>query len=116
MYTSLQTLRMDGPAQNTLPRQSSRDTELAGTFIPKGASLIADMFVMHHDPAVWKDPEAFIPERFGPGGESESKAGQGLSWAPFGSGSRQCIGKSGVLFVGSPWMHLTHVLWELFSL
>ncbi|KAI8575217.1 hypothetical protein K450DRAFT_262785 [Umbelopsis ramanniana AG] len=87
-----ETLRMSGPAQNTLPRQSNRDTELAGTFIPKGASLIADIFVMHHDPSVWKDPEAFFPERFAPGGESESKAGQGLSWAPFGSGSRQCIG------------------------
>ncbi|KAG2187290.1 hypothetical protein INT44_004975 [Umbelopsis vinacea] len=87
-----ETLRMDGPAQNTIPRQSSRDTELAGTFIPNGTSLIADMFVMHHDPSVWKDPEAFVPERFAPGGESESKAGQGLSWAPFGSGSRQCIG------------------------
>ncbi|CAO3681680.1 unnamed protein product [Umbelopsis ramanniana] len=94
-----ETLRMDGPAQNTLPRQSSRDTELAGTFIPKGTSVIADMFVMHHDPSVWKDPEAFAPERFAPGSESEAKAGQGLSWAPFGSGSRQCIGKSGVLKV-----------------
>lgn len=99
IFSSEQTLRMEGSAQNTLPRQSSRDIELAGTFIPKGTSVIADMFVRHHDPSVWKDPEAFAPERFAPGSESEAKDGQGLPWAPFGSGSRQCIGKSGVLKV-----------------
>ena len=72
---------------------------LAGTVIPKGTNLTADIFVMHHDPAIWKNPEEFIPERFAPGGESESKAGAGLSWVPFGNGSRQCIGKSNLTLV-----------------
>ncbi|KAG2187289.1 hypothetical protein INT44_004974 [Umbelopsis vinacea] len=87
-----ETLRMEPPAQNTVPRASTEDIDLAGTFVPKGSTLSAEIFVMHHDPSLWKDPETFIPERFAPGGESELKAGQGLSWTPFGSGSRQCIG------------------------
>ena len=86
---------MNPPAPNSVPRASTDDMDLAGTFVPKGSTLTAEIFVMHHDPSLWKDPEAFIPERFAPGGENESKAGQGLSWTPFGSGSRQCIGKAG---------------------
>jgi cytochrome P450 len=84
---------LDPPAQNASLRKVAEDIELAGTIIPKGTSMSADIFVMHHDPAVWKNPDAFIPERFAPGGESESKAGTGLPWVPFGNGSRQCIGK-----------------------
>jgi cytochrome P450 len=84
---------MHPPAQNSGPRECVEDIELAGTMIPKGTILHADIFVMHHSPAVWKDPEAFLPERFASGGESESKAGTGLSWVPFGNGSRQCLGK-----------------------
>ncbi|KAH8555194.1 cytochrome P450 [Umbelopsis sp. PMI_123] len=87
-----ETLRMDGPAQNTSPRECTQDTELAGTLIPKGTIVTADMFVMQTNPAIWNDPESFSPERFASGGENESKAGTGLAWAPFGNGSRQCIG------------------------
>lgn len=60
--------------------------------IPKGVRVQADMFLAQHNPAVWKDPEEFRPERFGPGGEYEQHAKIGLVWAPFGSGARQCIG------------------------
>ncbi|KAG2187291.1 hypothetical protein INT44_004976 [Umbelopsis vinacea] len=87
-----ETLRLEPPAQNTTLRENKEDFELAGTFIPKGTSVSADIYVMHHNPSVWKDPEVFIPERFAPDGESESKAGSGLSWVPFGNGARQCIG------------------------
>jgi cytochrome P450 len=83
---------MHPPAQSSIPRECVEDIELAGTMIPKGTILHADIFVMHHSPAVWEDPEAFLPERFAPGGESESKAGTGLPWVPFGNGSRQCLG------------------------
>jgi cytochrome P450 len=84
---------MSPPAQNSSARESAEDIELAGSHIPKGTVLNADIFVMHHNPTVWKDPETFYPERFGSGGENESKAGSGLAWVPFGNGPRQCIGK-----------------------
>ncbi|KAI9285819.1 cytochrome P450 [Umbelopsis sp. AD052] len=87
-----ETLRICPPAPNTSPRKNTEDFELAGTFIPQGSSLTAEIYALHHNPAVWKNPETFDPERFGPGGESEFKAGTGLPWLPFANGPRQCIG------------------------
>ncbi|KAH8555197.1 cytochrome P450 [Umbelopsis sp. PMI_123] len=87
-----ETLRICPPAPNTSPRKNNEDVELAGTFIPKGSSMTAEIYALHHNPAVWNDPETFRPERFGPGGENELKAGTGLPWLPFANGPRQCIG------------------------
>ncbi|KAH8555193.1 cytochrome P450 [Umbelopsis sp. PMI_123] len=87
-----ETLRMNGPAPNSTLRYCTEDIELSGTLIPKGTTVVAEMFAMHHNPTIWKDPESFIPERFASGGENESKAGTGLAWVPFGNGPRQCIG------------------------
>ncbi|KAG2187287.1 hypothetical protein INT44_004972 [Umbelopsis vinacea] len=87
-----ETLRMCPPAVGTSPRRSNKDMDLVGTLIPEGTPLNADIYSMHHDPNIWQDPETFIPERFASNGESESKAGRGLAWAPFGNGARQCIG------------------------
>ncbi|KAI8146009.1 cytochrome P-450 cyp509A1, partial [Fennellomyces sp. T-0311] len=82
-------LRLDGPAITVVLREAAEDTDLSGVFIPKGTRLQLDIYQLHHNPAVWKDPEAFDPERFAPGGEAEHG---GLTWLPFSSGARQCIG------------------------
>jgi cytochrome P450 len=87
-----QTLRLCPPAQSSQIRRAQEDTELAGTVIPKDVHIQADIFVAHHNPAVWKDSEQFRPERFAPGGENEENAKNGLAWTPFGNGARQCIG------------------------
>ena len=63
---------------------------MAGVFIPKNTRINLDIYALHHNPAVWKEPETFNPERFAPGGEAECL---GLySWLPFSNGTRQCIG------------------------
>ncbi|KAI8143288.1 cytochrome P450 [Fennellomyces sp. T-0311] len=82
-------LRIDGPASTLTVREATQDTDLAGVFIPKGARVNLDIYALHHNPTVWKDPETFNPERFAPGGEAERA---GLSWLPFSTGARQCIG------------------------
>ncbi|CAM0143106.1 unnamed protein product [Umbelopsis sp. WA50703] len=87
-----ETLRLCPPAQTSGLRLTEEDTELAGTVIPKGVHVQAEIFLAHHNPAVWKDPEQFRPERFAAGGENEENAKNGLAWAPFGNGARQCIG------------------------
>ncbi|KAJ2964741.1 hypothetical protein NQZ79_g397 [Umbelopsis isabellina] len=87
-----ETLRLCPPAQSSQLRRTEEDTELAGTLIPKDVHVQADIFVAHHNPAVWKDAEQFRPERFAPGGENEENAKAGLAWTPFGNGARQCIG------------------------
>lgn len=45
---------------------------------------------MHRNPPDWKNPEEFIPERFGPNGIQVDY--NGFTYLPFSNGSRQCIG------------------------
>ncbi|NYD89608.1 bifunctional cytochrome P450/NADPH--P450 reductase [Sphingomonas melonis] len=46
--------------------------------------------VLHRDPAVWDEPEAFRPERF----TAEALAAlPPHAWKPFGNGQRACIGR-----------------------
>ncbi|KAI8143292.1 cytochrome P-450 cyp509A1 [Fennellomyces sp. T-0311] len=82
-------LRFNGPAASLVVRQTEEDTDLAGVFIPKGARVNLNIYGLHHNPTVWKDPEVFNPDRFAPGGLADRA---GLSWLPFSSGGRQCIG------------------------
>lgn len=46
--------------------------------------------IVHRDPAVWDEPEAFRPERFAP--ENLEKLPPN-AWKPFGNGRRSCIGR-----------------------
>lgn len=94
---------MSPPAASLVSRVTKEDTEIAGTFIPKGTRTTIDIYNLHHNPTVWKDPEIFRPERFAPGGEAEEHAGLGMSWLPFSNGARQCIGNVFFCF-GTTWI------------
>ncbi|KAI9314941.1 cytochrome P450 [Dichotomocladium elegans] len=87
-----ETMRMNSPASSVFPRIATEDTELNGVFIPKGTYVTLQIHELHHNPAVWKNPEEFNPERFAAGGEADQLASQGIAWSPFSNGSRQCIG------------------------
>lgn len=64
--------------------------------IPKGTTINFDIYGIHHNPKYWSNPNQFIPERFAKGGEYESH--EGLTWLPFGDGSRRCIGMNFSMF------------------
>ena len=49
---------------------------------------MASVYLMHRDPRLFSDPDAFIPERFL---EARKKSG---AWIPFGGGVRRCLGAS----------------------
>ncbi|KAG0173233.1 cytochrome P450-dit2 [Apophysomyces sp. BC1034] len=87
-----ETLRLNGPAGEVFPRTVTKDIELGGIIVPKGAQMSVDIYSLHRNPHVWKNPDEFQPERFAPGNEAENKMGGGMSWIPFSSGGRQCIG------------------------
>ena len=40
------------------------DNEVDGMFLPKGSTVVLNVWAMHHDNTTWKDPEHFVPERF----------------------------------------------------
>lgn len=65
---------------------------LSNTCIPKGTEIGFDIYNLHHNPAIWNDPYKFDPDRFLPGGEADKQ--EGIAWAPFSHGQRQCLGKS----------------------
>ncbi|KAG1539620.1 hypothetical protein G6F47_012519 [Rhizopus delemar] len=83
-------LRLNMPVDVLLPRKTAEDIFLAGTFIPKDTIIVIDVGALHRDPRSWKDPDEFVPERFEDDGEQNSH--EGLTWIPFGNGTRQCIG------------------------
>eukprot|EP00198_Chlamydomonas_reinhardtii_P008856 XP_001698193.1 cytochrome P450, CYP711 clan [Chlamydomonas reinhardtii] len=76
--------------------------EMGGLVIPKGSFVSISIYNMHRDPAHWKEPERFIPERFlqatgGALGPTDPGA-----YVPFGSGPRMCVGyKMAIMVVKS---------------
>jgi len=73
---------------NAEPRMVKQPIEIGGVSYPPGVVLLANAYLLHHDPAIYPDPYAFRPERFlgvQPGT---------YTWIPFGGGRRRCLGAS----------------------
>lgn len=60
-----------------------------GKTIPKGCNVNLMIFHLNKDPNYFKDPEAFIPERFSDDNERHENA---FVYVPFSAGPRNCIG------------------------
>ncbi|KAG0181527.1 cytochrome P450-dit2 [Apophysomyces sp. BC1034] len=75
-------LRISPPATQIIPRRATEDVDIGGYFIPKNTVLVADIYDIHHNPAIWKDPETFNPDRFLPDGEADKLSG---AWLTFSS-------------------------------
>ena len=70
-------------------RECSEDYDLNGIHIPAGMEVVIPIYVLHHDPDAWQDPEKFDPERFrGPAKDAR----HAFQFLPFGAGPRNCIG------------------------
>lgn len=71
-------------------RQTVRDTELLGHYLPAGTNVVTWPSMNHKLSELWPDPEAFEPDRFAEP-RNEHKAHR-YAFAPFGGGSHKCIG------------------------
>ena len=77
------------PPGPTGTRMASRDVEVGGYRVEAGTMLVFGRMAVQRDPALWKDPLTFDPDRFGPDRVKELDRWQYL---PFGGGPRSCIG------------------------
>jgi cytochrome P450 len=87
-------LRLYPPAW-LITRNSIGADSIAGYSIPPNALIIISPYVVHRQPALWPEPEAFQPERF----LAEPDAPR-FAYLPFGGGPRLCIGNAFALAEG----------------
>jgi len=75
-----------------LAHASTKDDVYMGYFIPAGTTIIPNAWAIHHDPAVYPEPEKFKPERFIKGTELIGVPQSERGHFGFGYGRRICPG------------------------
>jgi len=94
-YTKLvieESMRLYPPAY-FIDRVNIEEDTIDGMVLPKGSTLLFSVYEIHRHPNFWKDPEAFIPERFLDENTKFSK-----NYFPFGAGPRMCIGNNFAMY------------------
>ncbi|MGV0643082.1 cytochrome P450 [Mycolicibacterium sp. XJ2546] len=71
-------------------RQTVRDTDLLGHYIPAGTNVVTWPGMNHRLPELWTNPEKFDPDRFAEPRAEHKK--HRYAFAPFGGGAHKCIG------------------------
>ncbi len=94
-YTKLvieESMRLYPPAY-FIDRVNIEEENFNGMILPKGSNLLFSVYEIHRHPDFWKDPEAFIPERF-----LEENIKFSKNYFPFGAGPRMCIGNNFAMY------------------
>ncbi|KAJ7374538.1 hypothetical protein OS493_004876 [Desmophyllum pertusum] len=91
--TVYELLRVTCLAPLSVPRSTTTETKIRDFTIPKDTMVFANLWSVHRDPAIWKDPEVFNPRRFldGAGDVVDPKSLGGF--LPFSGGRRKCPGE-----------------------
>ncbi len=88
MATIHETLRRRPVLPNAAPRLVMQPIEIGGWSYPVGVCVVANAYLVHHDPDIYPQPYEFRPERF-----LDQPPGT-YTWIPFGGGRRRCLGAS----------------------
>ena len=83
--TVQETLRRRPVLPNAAPRFVKQPIEVGGWTYPPGVCLVANSYLVQHDPEIYPDPT-----RSGPSASSTSPGT--YTWIPFGGGRSRCIG------------------------
>jgi cytochrome P450 len=84
--TVQETLRRRPVLPNAAPRLVKQPAEIGGWSYSPGVCVVANAYLLHHDPEIYPDPYDFRPERF-----LDEPPGT-YTWIPFGGGRRRCLG------------------------
>ncbi|XP_029833956.2 cytochrome P450 2C44 [Ixodes scapularis] len=76
-----------------LPRGCEEDTRIGNYVIPKGTVVLPNLWAVHMNPKVWKDPEVFNPSRFLKG-DGSGLIAKPKHFVPFSTGKRMCPGQA----------------------
>ena len=82
----LETMRLYPPGW-VIDRISMEDDVVEGFYLPKGTVWLIYIRGMHRHPEYWKDPDAFLPDRW------NNEEIHREVYMPFGAGPRLCIGE-----------------------
>jgi cytochrome P450 len=67
-------------------RRLTEPVEIGGYALPAGVSVTPSVYLVHRNPEIYPEPDAFRPERF-----LDNPPGT-YTWIPFGGGVRRCLG------------------------
>jgi cytochrome P450 len=71
----------------SIPRAVKQPIEIGGWIYRPPAQLLGCIYLVHHDPALYSEPDEFRPERFIEAPPARS------TWLPWGGGRKRCPGQ-----------------------
>jgi len=86
-----------------IPHRSIKEDAYKGYYIPEGATVMGNSWALLHDPAVYRDPESFLPERY-----NDKNVPDPIDYGVFGYGRRSCSGKN--MAVDTVWIAMATIL------
>ncbi|KAK9064016.1 hypothetical protein SSX86_017888 [Deinandra increscens subsp. villosa] len=106
-FVAKEALRLHPPIPLMLPHKANANVKVGGYEIPKGSNVHVNVWAVARDPATWKDPLEFRPERFLE--EDVDMKGHDYRLLPFGAGRRMCpAAQLAINLVTSMLGHLLH--------
>jgi cytochrome P450 len=85
-------LRMYPPVPGFVARSATDDVTVKGIPLSKDMEIVVGVEALHYDSRYWESPELFRPERFLTDGRFDPSTFNPMTWLPFGSGPRNCVG------------------------
>lgn len=83
------------PTAPWIARSSKEEVTVGDIRVPAETPIIMTPYLLHHDPDLYDDPEAFRPSRFLLNNPPDS-----MRYVPFSVGAHQCIGRELALMEG----------------
>uniref|UniRef100_A0AAU7NIS9 Trans-cinnamate 4-monooxygenase n=1 Tax=Saraca asoca TaxID=1073321 RepID=A0AAU7NIS9_9FABA len=87
-----ETLRLRMAIPLLVPHMNLHDAKLGGYDIPAESKILVNAWWLANNPANWKNPEQFRPERFLEEESNVEASGNDFRYLPFGVGRRSCPG------------------------